>query len=95
MDYTQIVYEVADHIATITLNRPEQLNAFTNTMMREVIDAFDRVDADDAAGSAPAPTFREEARRSAAAGAMSRPMWACRAMEAGWCRCASSSAPSR
>ena len=47
MDYTQIVYEVADHIATITLNRPEQLNAFTNTMMREVIDAFDRVDADD------------------------------------------------
>ena len=47
MDYTQIVYEVADHIATITLNRPDQLNAFTNTMMRELIDAFDRVDADD------------------------------------------------
>ena len=47
MDYTQILYEVADHIATITLNRPDQLNAFTNTMMRELIDAFDRVDADD------------------------------------------------
>ena len=47
MDYTQIVYEVADHIATITLNRPDQLNAFTHTMMRELIDAFDRVDADD------------------------------------------------
>jgi len=47
MDYTQIIYEVADHIATITLNRPDQLNAFTGTMMREVIDAFDRVDADD------------------------------------------------
>jgi enoyl-CoA hydratase/carnithine racemase len=47
MDYTQILYEVEDHIATITLNRPEQLNAFTNTMMREMIDAFDRVDADD------------------------------------------------
>ena len=46
-DYTQIIYEVSDHIATITLNRPEQLNAFTNVMMREVIDAFDRVDADD------------------------------------------------
>ena len=48
MDYTQILYEVADSIATITLNRPDQLNAFTNTMMREVLDAFDRVDADDA-----------------------------------------------
>lgn len=47
MEYTQIRYEVADHIATITLHRPEQLNAFTGTMMREVIDAFDRVDADD------------------------------------------------
>ncbi len=47
MDYTQILYEVADHIAIITLNRPDQLNAFTNTMMRELIDAFDRVDADD------------------------------------------------
>jgi len=47
MDYSQILYEVTDHIATITLNRPEQLNAFTGTMMREVIDAFDRVDADD------------------------------------------------
>ncbi len=47
MDYTQIVYDVADHIATITLNRPEQLNAFTGTMMNEMIDAFDRIDADD------------------------------------------------
>jgi len=47
MDYTQIVYDVADHIATITLNRPEQLNAFTGTMMNEIIDAFDRIDADD------------------------------------------------
>ena len=47
MDYTQISYDVADRVATITLNRPDQLNAFTNTMMRELIDAFDRVDADD------------------------------------------------
>ena len=45
--YAQITYEVADRIATITLNRPDQLNAFTTTMMRELIDAFDRVDADD------------------------------------------------
>jgi enoyl-CoA hydratase/carnithine racemase len=47
MEYTQIDYEVGERIATITLNRPDQLNAFTNTMMRELIDAFDRVDADD------------------------------------------------
>jgi enoyl-CoA hydratase/carnithine racemase len=47
MEYTQILYEVDAHVATITLNRPDQLNAFTTTMMRELIDAFDRVDADD------------------------------------------------
>src|SRR5262249_24779833 len=32
----------------ITLNRPEKLNAFTGTMLAEMIDAFDRADADDA-----------------------------------------------
>ncbi len=47
MDYSQIIYEVADNVATITLNRPEQLNAFTGTMMNELIDAIDRTDADD------------------------------------------------
>ncbi|HEY5875993.1 MAG TPA: crotonase/enoyl-CoA hydratase family protein [Ilumatobacteraceae bacterium] len=45
--YTQIAYDVADGVATLTLDRPEQLNAFTIPMMREVIDAFDRSDADD------------------------------------------------
>ena len=47
MDYTQIAYEVADGVLTITLDRPDQLNAFTGTMMRELLDAFDRSDADD------------------------------------------------
>ncbi|MFM7044497.1 MAG: crotonase/enoyl-CoA hydratase family protein [Ilumatobacteraceae bacterium] len=47
MDYSQIRYEVADRVATITLDRPEQLNAFTGTMLRELLHAFDRVDADD------------------------------------------------
>ncbi len=47
MEYTQITYDVADQIATITLQRPDQLNAFTGVMMREMIDAFDQVDADD------------------------------------------------
>jgi enoyl-CoA hydratase/carnithine racemase len=47
MDYTQIRYDVSDRVATITLDRPDQLNAFTATMMREMLDAFDRIDADD------------------------------------------------
>src|SRR5215210_9373635 len=46
-DYQQIIYSVDDRVATITLNRPDQLNAFTGTMMYEMIDAFDRIDADD------------------------------------------------
>jgi enoyl-CoA hydratase/carnithine racemase len=45
--YSEIIYDVADSIATVTLNRPAQLNAFTTTMMREMIDAFDQIDADD------------------------------------------------
>jgi enoyl-CoA hydratase/carnithine racemase len=47
VDYTQIEYEVSDRVATITLDRPEVLNAFTGTMMNEMIEAFDRSDADD------------------------------------------------
>jgi enoyl-CoA hydratase/carnithine racemase len=46
-DFTEIRYEVADGIATITLNRPDQLNAFTATMCLELLAAFDRTDADD------------------------------------------------
>jgi enoyl-CoA hydratase/carnithine racemase len=45
--FEHITYEVSAHVATITLNRPEKLNAFTPTMARELIAAFDRVDADD------------------------------------------------
>jgi len=47
MSFEQIKYEVADRILTITLNRPEKLNAFTPTMRQELIDAFDRADEDD------------------------------------------------
>jgi enoyl-CoA hydratase/carnithine racemase len=46
-DFTQILYDVADGIATITLHRPEKMNAFTGTMMNEMISAFDLIDADD------------------------------------------------
>lgn len=45
--YEHIDYRVEDRILTITLNRPDKLNAFTVTMMHELIDAFDRSDADD------------------------------------------------
>jgi enoyl-CoA hydratase/carnithine racemase len=44
--YTQIAYEVADHIATITLDRPDRLNAFTVTMQHELCAALDEIDAD-------------------------------------------------
>ncbi|MFT3977897.1 MAG: crotonase/enoyl-CoA hydratase family protein [Sphingomonas bacterium] len=47
MDYEQILYAAKDGIATITLHRPDKLNAFTARMMAELIHAFDRVDADD------------------------------------------------
>ncbi|NBP49786.1 MAG: enoyl-CoA hydratase, partial [Actinobacteria bacterium] len=45
--FEHIRYGVADRVATIELHRPDRLNAFTGTMMRELIAAFDLVDADD------------------------------------------------
>ena len=48
MSYTQIKLDITDGIATITLHRPEKMNAFTRVMMQEVIDALDVTDADDA-----------------------------------------------
>ncbi len=45
--YEQIKVEVADNIQTITLHRPEKLNAFTGQMMHEMIAAFDEADAND------------------------------------------------
>ena len=46
-NYTQILVEKADGIATITLNRPEKMNAYTRTMGAEIIAAMDDIDADD------------------------------------------------
>src|SRR3954462_1051125 len=45
--FEEIRYEVADGVLTITLDRPDRLNAFTGVMARELIEAFDRSDADD------------------------------------------------
>src|SRR3954465_9801750 len=47
MEFEEIRYEVADHVLTITLDRPDRLNAFTATMGRELIEAFDAADRDD------------------------------------------------
>ena len=47
MDYEQIKYEAKDGILTITLNRPDKLNAFTGKMLSELLDAMDRSDRDD------------------------------------------------
>ena len=47
MSFEQISTEVLDGVMTVTLNRPERLNAWTATMGRELIEAFDRADADD------------------------------------------------
>jgi enoyl-CoA hydratase/carnithine racemase len=47
MAYDTITYEVAEQILTITLNRPDKLNAFNATMQRELIEALDAADKDD------------------------------------------------
>ena len=47
MAYEEIIYEVSEQTATITLNRPDKLNSFTNRMLKEIIAAFDESDADD------------------------------------------------
>ena len=46
-NYTTLRYEVAEHILTLTLNRPEQMNAFTVEMSHELINAFNRASEDD------------------------------------------------
>jgi len=45
---TQIIVDKVDGVATITLNRPEKMNAYTRTMGEEIIAAMDDIDADDA-----------------------------------------------
>ena len=44
---TDITTDLSNHILTITLNRPDKLNAFTREMRDELIEAFDKSDADD------------------------------------------------
>ncbi len=46
-DYTQILVNKTDGVATITLNRPEKMNAYTRTMGQEIMAAMDDIDSDD------------------------------------------------
>jgi enoyl-CoA hydratase/carnithine racemase len=46
-DYEQIRYDLDGAVLTLTLNRPDKLNAFTPVMKRELIDALSKADADD------------------------------------------------
>jgi len=47
MNYEEILYEVKENIAKITLNRPEMRNRLSNKMMLEVVDALEKARADD------------------------------------------------
>jgi enoyl-CoA hydratase/carnithine racemase len=46
--FETLLYSVEDGIATLTLNRPEKMNAFTTQMRDDLVAAFDATDADDA-----------------------------------------------
>jgi enoyl-CoA hydratase/carnithine racemase len=48
MDYEQLLYEIDEGVATVTLNRPEQRNALSNQMLGELVDAMERVRDDEA-----------------------------------------------
>ncbi|WP_281708876.1 enoyl-CoA hydratase/isomerase family protein [Phaeobacter italicus] len=39
---SEVLFDVADHIATLTLNRPGKLNAFTDAMLMALVDALDQ-----------------------------------------------------
>jgi enoyl-CoA hydratase/carnithine racemase len=47
MNYKTIKYEISQGVLTITLNRPDRLNAFNTAMLQDLLDALDRADEDD------------------------------------------------
>ncbi|MCK9276376.1 MAG: crotonase/enoyl-CoA hydratase family protein [Syntrophales bacterium] len=47
MTFKFITYQLQDNVATITLNRPDKLNAVNDGMLNELIEAFDQADKDD------------------------------------------------
>ena len=64
MDYEQLLYEVSDGVATLTLNRPEQRNALSGQLLAELVDAVKAArddDAECARSSSPARATRSSA----------------------------------
>lgn len=51
MSYSTLIYEVCEGVLTMTLNRPDQLNAFTVEMAHELTDAFESANRDDSIGA--------------------------------------------
>ena len=51
LTYETLDYQIQDRVLTVTLNRPDKLNAFTVTMANELVDAFQRASKDDAVGA--------------------------------------------
>ena len=51
MTYSTINCAVENRVMTLTLNRPEQMNAFTLEMANELVDAFTRANEDDGVGA--------------------------------------------
>ena len=47
MEFETILYDIKDKVLTVTLNRPERLNAFTGQMMDDLIEAFDKAGKND------------------------------------------------
>jgi enoyl-CoA hydratase/carnithine racemase len=93
MDFEQIRAELDDRVLTITLNRPERLNAWTPVMMRELIEAFDRADADDDVRVI--VITRAAARRSTGASASAPIRTRCHGTAVAGSRCVYSNAASR
>ena len=46
-----VLVEVADRVATVTLNNPDERNTLTAPMVDEIVDAFDALEADDGVGA--------------------------------------------
>jgi len=70
MNYDTVLTDLADGVMTLTLNRPDKLNAFNTAMSKELIDFFQRVNAMDEVrlpGSSPPARARRLPPRSIAA----------------------------